>query len=46
MEIKLYERIAELLREQNLLSDSEFKRTIRLIQSKFEPNQEYERKNK
>lgn len=35
MEKKLYEIIAELLREQNLISDSEFKRIGRLIQSEY-----------
>ena len=35
MEKKLYEVIAELLREQSLISDSEFKRIGRLIQRKY-----------
>lgn len=35
MEKKLYEVIAELLREQSLISDSEFKRIGRLIQSEY-----------
>ena len=45
MEKKLYELIAELLREQRLISDSEFKRIGRLIQSEYGGKLKYESKD-